>query len=194
MRTQSNPILIACLVGGGSLLVIGCKRTNAGAPTTGVVITRTPKDLVNDFDGLCNWCEQSVNEIQKETRANPIRGKELAIDKDALIRELVGKTVHWRVKVLEIDPAGNVQLESQGQHGTLSVRLQKPRNIDEPYPLRYTIKNVPMPKLHELSVGEFVPVTGTVTLASYEPVIGTVVRPNYGDFFFVIDLDGAKIE
>jgi hypothetical protein len=68
---------------------------------------------VNDFDGLCNWCDQAANEVQKDTQANPIRGKELDTDKlNALKREPVGKTIHWRMKVIEIDPAGHVRLGS----------------------------------------------------------------------------------
>jgi hypothetical protein len=98
------------------------------------------------------------------------------------------------MKVIEIDPAGHVQLGSfhplQSSDIMLSVRLQKPQLDESAFDPKDTIKNVPMPKLHELSVGEFVLVTGTVTK------VNTMTRSmvNYVAIRFTIDLDGAKIE
>jgi hypothetical protein len=169
-------------------------------PTKGSKGPIEPEDYTRNFNALCSWCEQSVDEIDKANRSNPIRGKDLATSKLDFIRgELEGKTVHWRVKVNGIDPEGKVwvgsfhrvQREQANQQGRpkfdrfmLLVKLQKQQHFAganfaaDPV---YSIKDVPVSKLRELSIGEFAPMVGTVTKVNY-------------DNCFTIDLAGAKIE
>ncbi len=159
-----------------------------------------PKDYTREFNALCVWCEESVNEIGKIKKANPIRGNELANSKlEYLRREIEGKTVYWRVKVRGIDPAGSVLVESfhRTQHEMinnghrikyydfkLSVPLQEQHSFsgedlaDDPI---YRINQVPTSKLRELNIGEFVQMTGTVAKVDYHNS-------------FTIKLDGVKLD
>jgi hypothetical protein len=151
-------------------------------------------DPTRDFDGLGNWCEKSASEIKHLRAANPIRGGELASKHlEELRGRLLGKEIRWRLKVqviamnnFPVRLEDGVYLRSYWTHTVQKVdqfgrthEEERPDLIasfreagpistkDTKYLERWaavSINNIPQRKLHDISVGDYVMVTGRIKL------------------------------
>lgn len=139
--------------------------------------------FTTSFSRVAEYCEESTEEIKKETKANHFRGEELMAERLGKLRvALVGKTIHWQ---LRIDYIGEDSITVHASHGhTSQIILRDIHGIPGPTDIHETfvycqfdngttkdgwgehpatiIKNIPRQKIREFSVGGTAKITGHV--------------------------------